>query len=366
MKKRNGELDFWKFLFSIEIVIFHGKNLTTQGDNYFQNGALAVEFFFLVSGVLLAASADRNAIKAKQNPTDIGIETFQFMKHKISGLMPNYYVAWVIAFAVEHLGNRKPILLVKDLKNSVWELLLITETGLRGYYSNNVVWYISIMLILMLVLYPLIRTLGNKYYYSVAPFVFLLVMGITYHNFKSLGGPHIWRGFYYKCMARALMELILGTMCYRIAKEIGQKNYTRFGKLCWSLAEWAGFIWAILFMYCGKDGKTSWFLIMVLAMSVTICFARVGVDMKIFHSPIFNFLGVYSYSLYLGHGYWSHKMNLIFPNWTYTRKLPIYVLIAVVTGCFIMGISNLLKIFWKKKGKQIKGIFIVEDSVKEA
>ena len=42
MKKRNGELDFWKFLFSIEMVIFHGKNLTTQGDNYFQSGALAV------------------------------------------------------------------------------------------------------------------------------------------------------------------------------------------------------------------------------------------------------------------------------------------------------------------------------------
>ena len=57
MKKRSGNLDLMKFLFSLMIIFFHGKNLATTESYLFPGGSLVVEFFFVVSGVLMARAA---------------------------------------------------------------------------------------------------------------------------------------------------------------------------------------------------------------------------------------------------------------------------------------------------------------------
>ena len=57
MKKRSGNLDLMKFLFSLMIIMFHGKNLATTESYIFPGGSIAVEFFFVVSGVLMARAA---------------------------------------------------------------------------------------------------------------------------------------------------------------------------------------------------------------------------------------------------------------------------------------------------------------------
>lgn len=40
IKKRNGSIDFWKFIFSILILVFHGRNLAEKGENMFGGGVL--------------------------------------------------------------------------------------------------------------------------------------------------------------------------------------------------------------------------------------------------------------------------------------------------------------------------------------
>lgn len=51
-KKHNGIISFWKFMFSIMIVIFHSENLAFNTDYIlFKDGAIAVEFFFIVSRI---------------------------------------------------------------------------------------------------------------------------------------------------------------------------------------------------------------------------------------------------------------------------------------------------------------------------
>ena len=59
MKQKNAAIDLLKFLFAMMILLFHGgKNLPGQV-SLFPNGRIGVEFFFLVSGYLMAASAAR-------------------------------------------------------------------------------------------------------------------------------------------------------------------------------------------------------------------------------------------------------------------------------------------------------------------
>ena len=56
--KKNGAIDFWKFAFSIMIVLFHSYYFANNEDGaIFREGRIAVEFFFIVSGFFMAKSA---------------------------------------------------------------------------------------------------------------------------------------------------------------------------------------------------------------------------------------------------------------------------------------------------------------------
>ncbi len=53
-KVRNGELDFFKFLFAIVIFLYHCRSFADTGETIIlRNGSYAVEFFFIVSGFSL-------------------------------------------------------------------------------------------------------------------------------------------------------------------------------------------------------------------------------------------------------------------------------------------------------------------------
>jgi len=56
-KKRNGEIEFLRFVFAVVVVIFHFNSSFNL--NAFHWGRLGVEFFFMVTGVLLAMSAKK-------------------------------------------------------------------------------------------------------------------------------------------------------------------------------------------------------------------------------------------------------------------------------------------------------------------
>lgn len=59
MKKRNGSIELYRFLFALVIMVRHIKPLfVSNGYNrLFGRGALGVEFFFIVSGYLMAKNA---------------------------------------------------------------------------------------------------------------------------------------------------------------------------------------------------------------------------------------------------------------------------------------------------------------------
>ena len=57
--KRNGAIDLLKFLFSLMIVIYHGRLFANAENPLFRAGKIGVEFFFIVSGYLMAAKAEK-------------------------------------------------------------------------------------------------------------------------------------------------------------------------------------------------------------------------------------------------------------------------------------------------------------------
>ena len=93
VKKRNCELDLLRFIFSVIVMFFHGKKMFDSYDGgLFQYGYTAVEFFFVVSGYLMALSAQ------KYTGENIAADTFDFMKKKLKTLIPFLLGAFAVSF----------------------------------------------------------------------------------------------------------------------------------------------------------------------------------------------------------------------------------------------------------------------------
>lgn len=143
------------------------------------------------------------------------------MKKKIVSFMPDIYIAWGIAFFVEHIGEFSFHGMIRDGINSIWELLFLTEAGFVGYKANTVTWYISAMLIAMLFIFPLIRKYEDTFYYIIAPLVLIFLMGITCHVWKYYTGL-VWLGYSYKTIIQAVIGLMMGCLCYKAGKKFGR------------------------------------------------------------------------------------------------------------------------------------------------
>ena len=355
MKKRSGNLDLMKFLFSVMIVIYHGKNLAFDEFILFPGGSAAVEFFFVVSGVLMARTATQREMKES-----LAKDTFAFMKHKFCGLMPNYYVAFVVAFIVSHLTAESVYRIFKDLFYSVWELLLITSAGIRPVngLSNGAVWYMSAMLLAMFVIWPIMRKYKEMFFYVIAPLSTIFLMGITNRNWARFGPPSVWTGFCFRGTVRAFMGLLLGCIAYQLSELIKKQKFTNLSKLMFSAVEFGGYFSVFLICLLKHRGRMDWVVLLILAVCVTITFSGVTIWNDWFSHPIFNWLGVFSYSLYLGHGYWSNALFELLPNYTYWQRMPIYLLISFATGLFIHYTSIGLRKLWAARGTKIKRMFI--------
>ena len=156
--KRVGEMEFLRFVFSVIIVLHHSRNFMGNETSLFLNGAFAVEFFFILSGFLMMKSVSR----MNTQPDNLGVETAQFVKKKYLSLCPDMILSWVIGAVATALISQEALHTVgKILREGIWELGLLTMTGIRMTTVNDAVWYLSSMLLCMAVLYPILPTDTN-------------------------------------------------------------------------------------------------------------------------------------------------------------------------------------------------------------
>lgn len=163
MSNRNNLVEFERFLYSIIVVGYHVECtfLRNNDANFFTNGSNAVEFFFLISGYFMARSIEK--ISNKENPR-IFKETLNFMKNKIKTVLPTHIIS-NIAMIIYMFVKQYP---------SIWKTIL---NGLPSFFLVQMVvvwnnsylqafnipeWYISTMLLCMLIMVPFSLLLRKK------------------------------------------------------------------------------------------------------------------------------------------------------------------------------------------------------------
>ena len=97
-KPRNNLMEFFRFIYSLLVMGYHVQFSYSDDEiDAFENGALAVEFFFILSGYFLPRSLEK---LIKDEKSSFIKKVFYFMKNKVTALLNVHLVAIVAVIII--------------------------------------------------------------------------------------------------------------------------------------------------------------------------------------------------------------------------------------------------------------------------
>lgn len=357
--KRNGAIDFWKFVFSVVILCFHSLYFAGEEKYLFADGANMVEFFFLVSGFFMASSVMKHSADGMQEP--VWKSTWQFLFHKVKSMCPEYYVAWAVSFVIKQTaGGLLPVhKILKHGAECIWELLFLRMAGFNDYNANGATWYISAMLCAMAVLLPFFYKNKDSFLYLLAPLLGVGITGYLYTASGTLRGNTDWMGLCFRGFLRAAAVLCIGCMCYTACQKLRQVRLTRFARALLSVLETGGYLFALFWTYGHGTSRMQFVILLLFAVSVTISFSHQGLLAFAYDNRAVYWLGAFSFPLFLSHHAWSGKMRRMFPGDSYAQLFPKYAALSVATAFVVFFVSAYLRRFYGKHRDALRGLFAV-------
>ncbi len=357
--KRNGIISFWKFLYSILIIIFHARLFASTGDKALAlGGYIGVEFFFIVSGVFLASSIIKTWDK---DNTNLGKETLMFIWKKFCFFFPYLLIAYITILGLFIFAYDFPIY---KLANNIWELFLLQKTGINYFAGNVSTWYLSSMLLSMFIIYPLMRKFKMNYVYFIAPIVVVFGIGTLSHVSESLNSGGTWIGFTDFANVRAFVELNLGILLYFISNKLKNINFTKLGLFCLTVIEIVCLSLPFFTSTLIKNSyRYDYLMLVIIAIGVCIATSNITLEKNILNKNIVYYFEKLSLPLYILH---AGVLKIIYRiDYLYNIPLSYASLLAMSLGISLVFAIIALKVIEGLRSKnfyldKIKRLFIVE------
>ncbi len=308
MKKRNGTIDFLKFFCSVIIVIVHAHMLIPKTHfPQMHRGAIAVEFFFLVSGFFLAASADRARLSLQGQP--LGDNVWKFIFRKAKTVFPTVFVAvvlcWAAKIALMFINSSFDIKeAVKFTISKFWQMTFLTEAG---FGETGEIWYVSAMLLVMFIYYPILLRHFDTFSKICCPLIGVFLIGYLQIGVGSLLNPALYMGFIYKGMIRAFGDIALGVVLYVIIEKIKDKpalSTKRAGVLI-TLSQVVLWVIIVAMIYVFTTGAYDSFMLLIIFISALLAFTHSGALAEFMDNKFNYFLGRISLTIYLTHKWYA-------------------------------------------------------------
>ena len=363
-KPRNNLVELFRFIYSLLVLGYHVQ-MSYEDDVYdiFENGAIAVEFYFLLSGYFLARSLEK---LSKDEKTNFFLKVYYFMKNKVTALLNVHFLAIVAiiiiiaccdtdSFLDKFLPGIPSIFLVHMI--IVWspdfnKALIVPE------------WYISSMLICMLfmVIIYLLFTKILKGIYATT-----ILIGVVCIIAIITGLAINWafnQNMVYNL--RAWAEMNIGMFSYYVSISIKDKTYSNGIDILLKVVELIAYIVpAILgIIPYNLDFKSYILGVIFIFVGVFITFAEKG---NIIHNEkvnmVFGYLGAISLPIYLFHPVIISLIDYLKKDMPKYAKHLIVFPSSIILAFLYRFIANWLNEIMAKREKEKKKI---EEEKKEA
>ncbi len=358
--KYNAEIDVLRFVFAVAVIVFHANKFGFSEERFFGLGFIATEFFFMVSGYLMAASA------GKYYGRDLGESTYTFIKKKILTLYPYIIPAFIIAFITRYCFSGLPFkeILIK-LSLTYPEIFMFKMSGVSSFsYLNGPTWYISAMILTMIVLFPLLVKFKKKFIWIFSPVAVLLIYAYLFRNYTSLNMANKWIGFINVGILRSTAGLCLGCISYGICEKINdlKTELTVLGRTLLIVFELLLLGASFELMYSGYSHEQSenlmYALVFILFILVTVVFSKKTGISNIIPPALSKFLGDFSLAIYLNHRVVIMWYSRNKPDWSVKFTVLVYIVYTVVVSLISLVIIKSIQKHNRKNPGKIKSLFV--------
>ena len=369
LKKRNGTLEFMRFVFCMTIFFYHIGKYTYGSPSLnkgvflalFPHGAMGVEFFFLLTGVFLAQSLDKQLQRAEKK-TNFFADTGKYFWKKYISTFPQHIVAFAVLFGVM-------VLIHWDMPNwSAWDrfcsaipsLFLVQMTGFMGSPLNHIEWYLSAMLIAILIVYFLCRLnfkVVTRYVAPVASVGLLVWMCCEFPSLTGVTRPMYIGGemFIYKGDIRALAEILLGTFGYSLGRYGLAPLSDKAGKsvrIVLTVLEWVMYIGAVVITLLTLPYGWEYGALAFIFGGVLLSFSGLTYSGTIFDNETCYFLGKITLPVYLSQLSAIYATNYYLKDYDNGFKVWAIVVFTAISSAITMIAGDAIAKLFTKKNKQ--------------
>lgn len=328
---RNGVIDLMRFVFCIIIVIFHSRNLgggTVAKPLFADAGYICVEFFFLVSGFLMAKSA----LTMPDSSQGLGVETVRFLWKKIRLVLPYYFLAIVFSFVQQIVANGFSFAVaVQNFLLGIWDITFLSASGIEGFSLIYATWYLSAMYLAMLILFPMLRKWKKNFIYIIAPLLAIFLLGYLSQIYGNLDQyTNHWNGVF-SGMIRAVAEISLGCVCYAACEKIKSCRFTRLSRVLITIAQIVGYGYVVYRMHNLPGKQFGFVLVAILAICLTLSFSGQGIAAPFFHGSAYPWLGKMSLIIYVNHMWIKNSIAMLL-----AESLGYWALLGICIGCVLV------------------------------
>ena len=351
--KRNGAIDLLKFLFGIMIVFYHGRIFSESERMIFGAGYIAVEFFFLVSGYLMTAKA--YSVSKRENILT-GKETTDFILKKVKTMLPHILFAYVVCVIVQFCITSNPLKFTKLVVHTVWEPLMLWMSGVgtNDLQINAQTWYISAMLLSMLVMYPIMIRKFDLFTHVVAPAAAIFLFGWIAQKHGSLNHYRGWAGITYSGNLRAIANLSLGSVCWVFAQKLQDVQFSKLGRTVLTIAEVSCYLLVVIGANYPDEKMMGFVMAALLAVGITITFSKTSYLNSCFDCTICYWLGNFSLTIYLNHIIIRKIFQKYDLGLSYKKELIIFIGVVLVWSLIAHFIMMVLLKQGSKLGTKLK------------
>lgn len=361
--KRNGKIELMRFVFAIVIFFFHtsaddmidGMNTGSDIFSFFRHGNMGVEFFFLVSGYLLAASAYK-----LKNENSISKNTFVFTYKKITAFFGFHIVAWIFAEISWFVLNRPEDshAFWQDFVMTLPSLFLIQKTGFKAIDPTVVEWYLSVLIVCSFVLFALVLRFKKNFTRIAAPVLGILLVGALCRSTGDISGvfDYVLNDSVSKAMVRGFSEMCLGIFSYEIVQYVKNLNVSKCAARVMSAVEIGAYL--IVFYYIVSKESYSYepYALLALFVAVTLSFSNITFSADRLQNKLVYTLGKLSLPIYLAHRSAIRFTVCLNLHCSYAVKVLVSVLITAVFCVVVHYVGMWLTKLIKNKFDPIVGL----------
>lgn len=329
--KKNGIVSLWKFLFSIVIVFFHTNLFYLNLKNpFFKGGYIAVEFFFIVSGYFFA----RRTLNEEYNEDQIGKDTIKFISKKISLFASYLLVAYLI---ILFLCIKYRDFTTDKYINSILDLILLNNFGIGKIRLLGQLWYLSVLIAVLFILYPLLKKHKENFIYIASPIITIFCLGIIGHYYNNLDISHkYWFYIINPSLLRGFAEINIGMIIYLINSKMISINLTNLSKTILTIIG-EGLLITVLLVttFISKSSRYDFIMLLMISIAVLIICSTKTLEYKLLSNRFIYYLDKISMIIYINH------VSVIFFINSYSRfkiMLPINKAFTVVILTIIISI----------------------------